>query len=67
MAIKLQLKYLKVEMSNNRAKVIYKDDQIVGVSLKRLQGRVLHLKYLSDEAIEYLKNEVYGGKSYDNE
>lgn len=54
-------------MDNNRAKVVYKDGQIVGVSLKRLQGKVIYLKYLSDEAIKYLKNEVYGGKSYDNE
>jgi len=64
--MKLQLKHLKIEMDNNRAKVIYKDNKIVGVSLKRLQGRVVYLKYLSDEAIEYLKNEVCGVKSYDH-
>ena len=44
-------------MDNNRAKVVYKDGQIVGVSLKRLQGKVIYLKYLSDEAIKYLKKE----------
>lgn len=50
------LKYLKPEFEKGHAEIVFNEDKkIIGVKLKRIKGKVLPLKYFSEECLEYLK------------
>lgn len=50
------LKYLRPEFEHGRAEIVLdQDKKIIGVKLRRLGSKILLLKYLDEDCLNYLK------------